>query len=114
MPYLSITTNIPLSSECESALVAEASKVLAEELGKPQTYIMVSVQPVRVMRFASSEEPAAFLDLKSIGLPNDLGEVALALTAAVSRHTTIPGDRIFIAFYDVPASRWAHDGDTFA
>lgn len=114
MPYLAITTNAPLSAECESALAAEVSKILADELGKPQSYTMVSVQPTRAMRFAGSEEPAAFLDLKSIGLPNDLGELALALTQGVCRHVGIAASRVFIAFYDVPASRWAHEGEMFA
>ena len=114
MPYLSITTHTPLPAEIESALAAEASKILADELGKPQSYVMVSWQPARVLRFAGSEEPAAFLDLKSIGLPHRLSGVSQALTQAVERHTGIPANRVFMTFNDVPPSRWAHGGDTFA
>jgi len=114
MPYLAITTNVPLAAECESALAAEISKILGEQLKKPQSFVMVSVQPVRVLRFAGSEEPAAFLDLKSIGLPNDLSDISLALTQTVGRHTGIPASRVFIAFADISSSRWAHEGDTFS
>ena len=114
MPYLAITTNVPLAAECESALAAEVSKILAEQLKKPQTFVMVAVHPVRVLRFAGSEEPAAFLDLKSIGLPNYLSDISLSLTQAVGHHAGIPATRVFIAFADISSSRWAHEGDTFS
>lgn len=114
MPYLSITTNAALSADSESALAAAVSKCLATELGKPEAYVMVSVQLVRTLHFAGSDAPAAFLDLRSIGLPRRLDGLATALTAIVSEHCCIPGDRIYIAAADVSAAHWAHDGGTFA
>lgn len=114
MPYLSITANVALDAECEKALANDAAKVLSETLGKPQAYIMVAVQPVRVLQFAGSGEPAAFLDLKSIGYPHDLSDASAGLSKAVERHTGIPSSRVYIAFDDFSASRWAHAGDTFA
>ena len=114
MPYLSITTNASLSQESESALAAAASQSLAAELGKPEAYVMVSVRCVGTLRFAGSEAPAAFLDLKSIGLPGKLDAVAAALTGVVSQHTPVDGSRVFITFANVSAAHWAHDGGTFA
>ena len=76
MPYLSITTNASLSPDSEAALAAASSKSLAAGLGKPEAYVMVSVHSVRTLRFAGSDEPAAFLDLKSIGLPLSLDTFA--------------------------------------
>ena len=114
MPYLSITTNAPLSADSETALAAVASKTIATELGKPEAYVMVSVQSVRTLRFAGLDEPAAFLDLKSIGLPRNLEGVANALTALVSQQCHVAGNRVFIAFSDVSAAHWAHNGGMFA
>lgn len=114
MPSLSITTNAVLSPEAETALSDAASKLLAAGLGKPEGYVMVSVESRVTMRFAGSDEPAAFLDLRSIGLPRDLNDMAHALTGAVNRHAHVPARRIYIACTDVPASHWAHGGATFA
>jgi phenylpyruvate tautomerase len=114
MPYLSITTNAVLSQEAEAALVAAASKILAAALGKPETYVMVSVQSHTTLRFADSDEPAAFLDLKSIGLPRDLNELAHALTGVVNRHAHVAARRVYLACADVAAAHWAHGGATFA
>jgi len=114
MPYLSVTTNAVLTPETESTLAAAASKALAVGLGKPEAYVMISVQSRATLRFADSDEPAAFLDLRSIGLPGDLNAVAKALTDVVNRHAHVPARRVYIACSDVPAAYWAHGGATFA
>jgi len=114
MPSLSITTNASLAADSEATLAAAASKSLAAGLGKPEAYVMVSVHARTTLRFAASEEPAAFLEVQSIGLPRDLNAVAQALTDLVSQHTHVPADRIYITFADIPAARWAHGGSTFA
>ena len=69
MPYLSIRTNTELDSDQAGALAARASSLVAELLGKPERYVMVSVEPGAVMQFAGSNAPLAYLELKSIGLP---------------------------------------------
>ena len=114
MPYLSITTNVALTAEAESAFTTDVSKALSSGLGKPEAYVMVSVQTVRTLRFAASPEPAAFLDLKSIGLPRSLEAIASSLTALAEKHAGIAPDRVFINFSDIAASHWAHAGATFA
>jgi len=113
MPYLNIQTNVSLPPEKESALLAAASSAISSGLGKPEAYVMVSVNPHRV-RFAGSEEPAAFLELKSIGLPAKLTAVAASLTKLVSEHLAVPAGRVFIVFGNIPPTHWAHQGDTFA
>jgi phenylpyruvate tautomerase PptA (4-oxalocrotonate tautomerase family) len=113
MPSLSLTTNVPLSPTAGPELSAALSKILAAGLGKPESYVMVFVQNAAGC-FGGSEEPAALVDIKSIGLPRDVNPVAEALTGAVHRHTHVPLRRIYITFTDVPAARWAHGGGTFA
>lgn len=114
MPYLSITTNAALTTEAETALADAASKIVAAGLGKPEAYVMISVQSKSTVRFAGSEEPAAFLDIKSIGLPANLNDLSRALTDTVTRHANVSARRVFIAFTDVSASRFALGGVTFA
>lgn len=112
MPNLSITTNAVLSPEAEAAWTAEASKAVAAQLGKPEAYVMVSLRKA-AMRFAGSEEPAAFLDLNSIGLPRDCELLAKALASVAGCHG-IPAQRVYLTCTDVPAPRWAQGGETFA
>ena len=112
MPYLSITTNVALSSEAETAWIAGVSKIVAAQLGKPEAYVMVSLQKAP-MRFAGSTEPAAFMDLKSIGLPHDCERLAKTLADTAGCHG-VPSQRVYLTCTDVPAPRWAQGGETFA
>ena len=68
MPYLKIQTNTALADDQGKALLAKASSVTAEKLGKPESYVMTSVENNPAMTFAGTDAPLAFLELKSIGL----------------------------------------------
>ena len=77
MPYLSIQTNTSLSDDQQSALLDAASKIVASELSKPESYVMVSFVHAQQMKFAGDDSPTAFLELRAIG--NPLGRSQLAV-----------------------------------
>ena len=68
MPYLKIQTNQTLNTETSKNLLALASTKLATELGKPERYVMVELTANPAMIFSGTADPAAYLELKSIGL----------------------------------------------
>jgi len=70
MPYLSIQTNRALPDEKQTELLDAALKIVASQLGKPESYVMVSFAPAERMTFAGEESPTAFLELRSIGIPD--------------------------------------------
>ena len=69
MPLLKIQTNINVPEGKRDALLKKASCTVAQQLGKPEQYMMVSLETERPMVFAGTSEPAAFMDLRAIGLP---------------------------------------------
>jgi phenylpyruvate tautomerase PptA (4-oxalocrotonate tautomerase family) len=114
MPFLKIQTNRSLSEAEAKSLVARSSAVVAEQLGKPERYVMTSVETNPVMLFAGTDEPLAYLELKSIGLPESMtADISQALCALVSGETGIRPDRIYIEFADAPRKMWGWDGGTF-
>ena len=97
-----------------SELLAAASRVVASQLSKPENYVMVSIAPGQRLAFAGSEEPAAFLELRSIGLPDaKRGSLCTELTDLIAEFCGIARDRIFLVMVDVDAKLWGHDGKTF-
>ncbi|HVU33057.1 MAG TPA: phenylpyruvate tautomerase MIF-related protein [Opitutaceae bacterium] len=114
MPYLKIQTNLPLSKKAERAILKNASQLVAELLKKPESFVMVALQPDTPMLFAGSDEPVAFLELKSIGLParrtKDLCE---ALCQMIEGHLGVARDRVYVKFIDVKRGMWGWKGDTF-
>ena len=114
MPYLSIFTNARVVDARQSELLAAASRTVASQLGKPENYVMVSLAAGQRLAFAGSEEPAAFLELRSIGLPDaKRGSLCTELTDLIAEFCGIARDRIFLVMVDVDAKLWSHDGKTF-
>ena len=114
MPFLRIQTNATIEATRLEPLLKKASQLAARELGKPEQYMMVGCETVRAMLFAGSSQPAAFLELKSIGLP--AGKTAVLsdqLCELVGSELGVPRDRIYLNFADVPASHWGWNGETF-
>lgn len=66
------------------------------------------------MLFGGSDEPTAYLELKSIGLPQ---EATTALSGAlcdlISEHLEISKDRIYIEFANAERKMWGWNGATF-
>jgi phenylpyruvate tautomerase PptA (4-oxalocrotonate tautomerase family) len=114
MPYLRIQTNLPLNKKAEHTMLIQASTLVAAELGKPEEYVMVAVQPDTPMVFAGSDDPAAFVELKGIGLPaSKTKHLSQVLSSLINQHLGIPIDRVFLNFADVPPNLWGWNGDTF-
>jgi phenylpyruvate tautomerase PptA (4-oxalocrotonate tautomerase family) len=112
MPYLKIQTNLPHLKQTGRGLLKEASALVARELEKPEAYVMVALEDNTPMVFAGSDDPAAFLELRAIGLPkNKHGQLCKVLGELVSRHLGVPSERIFINFADIPPGNWGWKGD---
>lgn len=113
MPYLKIQTNQTIATDQAETLLREASKLVAKELGKPESYVMVALTPPVPMLFAGSTEPTAYLELKSIGLPESrTAELSEALCHLMA-NLNIDSNRVYIEFADAPRTMWGWDGRTF-
>ncbi len=114
MPYLKIQTNTAIDEANAASLLAEASKLVSTELGKPENYVMVALEPPQPMLFAGSDAPLAYLELKSIGLPeNKTTALSAALCGLIETRLGIPAARIYIEFADAPRAMWGWDSGTF-
>ena len=114
MPYLKIQTNQNLPLEGTRNLAKKASALVARLLGKPESYVMTSVENNPAMTFAGTEEPLAFLELKSIGLPESAtADASRALCELVASATGIDPERIYIEFSDAPRKMWGWNNGTF-
>jgi phenylpyruvate tautomerase len=114
MPYLKIQTNLPLTEKAEQTVLRSASALVASELGKPEEFVMIALQPDTPMFFAGSDDPVAFLELKSIGLPaRKTKKLCQALCALIEEHLGISSERVYVKFITVKHGMWGWKGDTF-
>jgi phenylpyruvate tautomerase PptA (4-oxalocrotonate tautomerase family) len=114
MPFLRIQTNHPLNGPEASALAGKASTLVAGQLGKPERYVMVSVENNPAMQFAGSDAPLAYLELKSIGLPESAtSALSAALCQLLASEAGIEPERVYIEFMDAPRKMWGWNNSTF-
>jgi len=112
MPYLEINTNITIDN-C-TAIAEEASRLTADILGKPESYVMVKISPEQTLLFAGSNEPAAHIKLKSLGLPESSTTVfSEKICSFMTSELKIDSARVYIEFTSPERHMWGWDNKTF-
>ena len=112
MPLLTIETNARAATP--SAVVTEFSAAVASMLGKPESYVMVSLRHNPSMLFGGSDEPLAYLELKSLGLPRDrTAEFSATLCELVEKHLGVGAARTYVEFAGPERHMWGWNSATF-
>ena len=117
MPLLQIQTSAPAPTASASAsLLKDLSTLLASELGKPESYVMVSFEHDAELLFGGSAAPACFVALKNIGTftPAQTEKLSALLCAKLTGALGVVQNRISIEFIDAQPHLGGHDGTTFA
>lgn len=114
MPCLKIETNIELDDAQAEDLVAKATSLVADALGKSERYVMVVIHPGVLVSFNGAQDPAAYCSLGSIGLEESLcPSLSESLCTFLETRTGIPQDRIYIEFSNLSRSMFGWNGKTF-
>ncbi|MDA3865432.1 MAG: phenylpyruvate tautomerase MIF-related protein [Salinivirgaceae bacterium] len=112
MPFFKVTTNQKLSKQNKNWLLNAMHKLVAEELGKPDKYIMTAISCDVDMRFGDAQDETAFVEFKSIGLP-DTKQLSAAICKLLEQEIAIPPHRVYIEFTDEPRNMFGYNGTTF-
>jgi phenylpyruvate tautomerase len=114
MPTLRILTNVPIPAADREGLLAHASRTVAEMLGKPESYVMVILEDGRDLMFAGTSAPAAYLELKSLNLPEiKTADYSRTLCDLLTETLGVPGERVYIEFAAPPRHFFGWNGGTF-
>jgi len=103
-----------VSEEDRAKMLKQLSRLVAETIGKPEQYVMVTVSHSDLL-MSGQLGKAAFVDLRSIGGLS--GEVNRKLTAGICQILDdvagIPANAVYVTFMDVRASHWGWNRATF-
>ena len=111
MPVINIKTNI-LDVKAPDVFLKKLSAALASAIRKPEAYVMTLLDSGVPMTFAGSNEPCAYVEIKSIGAlsPPEMSDQFFELIKAA---LGISKDRTYIGFDGVNASHWGWSARTF-
>ncbi len=114
MPYLKLSTNVTINNDNSKELLTRLSKVIAQETGKPESYVMVAAEQNDAMLFAGTDQPLAYLECKSIGLSaNQAKSLSAAISQILNDELKINSNRVYIEFSNAPGNFWGWNGSTF-
>ncbi|XP_031551557.1 macrophage migration inhibitory factor homolog [Actinia tenebrosa] len=115
MPYLQVQTNIPAAKVPEDFL-KKSTTLLADLLGKPESFICVCIEPGQLMTWAGTSEPTAIVQLTNIGRHD--AETTKKYTEMLTEHLVkqlgVPQDRMHLVFHTKDRFEIGHNGKTFA
>ncbi len=114
MPLLKLETTVALSESQRQQLLAPLSKIVADTIGKPEQYVMVTLGQA-AMSMSGKPGDAAFVDVRSIGgLTADVNRrLSEKICALLVQSLRLPQDRIYLNFSDVEAANWGWNATTF-
>ncbi|HVX96182.1 MAG TPA: phenylpyruvate tautomerase MIF-related protein [Polyangia bacterium] len=117
MPLCQVLTNVPSPPPpAGAALLGELSRLLADRFGKPERWVMTSLQPGLAMTFGGTDGPTAFVAVKNIGTmkPDETETLSSEICRLVGQALGISPERIYIEFVDAVDHLWGWNGGTFA
>ena len=116
MPLVNIYSSAePRCPSDADQLLAGVSRTVADLLGKPERYVMTCLVPRTRMTFAGTDEPACYVELKSIGQlsPSTTPQLSAELCRRLEAGLGVPASRIYVEFTNAEGYLWGHDGSTF-
>ena len=114
MPLLRLETSVSIPDDKRQALLASLSELVSETIGKPEQYVMVSVNPATIWMSGESG-PAAFVDVRSVGgLSREVNrKLSEKVCGALQQDLGVPPERIYLNFTDTAAANWGWNCSTF-
>ena len=109
-----VRVQLSTAVEARDELKAELSKAVAGALGKPESYMMVVLEPETSMLMGGTDAPAALVEVRSVGTINS--DQSSALSAALSQilaRTGVEANRVYCNFTGVPPAMWGMGARTF-
>ena len=114
MPYVKLQTNKSLSREGKLDLLRDLTSLISKELNKPEKYVMTIIQDSQIMLFGNAEDSAAYVEFRSISLPEDqTRSLSRTLSLFLKDQLMIPSERIFIQFVNAERHMWGYNATTF-
>lgn len=113
MPYFSIETNKQIDEAVNADLMKKATGFLAKTMGKPEHVIMVTIKPGLPYLFGGTDDPAAYVRIKSLGMEKErCPEFSEKVCGFLESEADIPKDRVFIEFVDIDGRIFGWNGGT--
>ncbi|MDJ0766342.1 MAG: phenylpyruvate tautomerase MIF-related protein [Myxococcota bacterium] len=114
MPLLRLYTSVDVTETKRDELLKSLSGIVAKAIGKPESYVMVTLNQGPTC-MGGTTEPSAFVDLRSIGgLSRSVNrDISQQVCQLLNQQVDIPTDRVYLNFTSVDRENWGWNSSTF-
>lgn len=114
MPLIRIETNVGLEEQRKTEIMNMLSRSLAEDLGKEEKWVMVSMAESAIL-MGGEPGPAAYVDVRSIGgLNNETNNtIAQHVSKVLHEEMGVAPERLYVNLDSVSAGNWCWNAKTF-
>ena len=115
MPLIKVQTSAIVNLDQKAFILKQLSQQLAEQLTKPEAYVMTALDSEVAMTFGGTLDPACYIEIKSIGTltPEQTKTMTLIFCELIEQTLDVPRSRTFIEFTNAIGPMWGWNGDTF-
>jgi phenylpyruvate tautomerase len=116
MPLIQLDTSFSFPDQDKKQSIAKTlSQITAEGTGKPEQYVMASINDGLAMVMSGASGPSALITIKAIGGLSKSVNQALAgkISQLLQKELNIPTNRIYVTFEELSPAHWAWGGKTF-
>ena len=115
MPLLKLETSVALSKEKKSSLLSSLSKIMAQDTGKPERYVMIVIEDGASVMMANAQCPGAFVDVRGIGglIAPVNKKLSQSICTLLQKECGISPEAVYLNFSDVKAENWGFNNSTF-
>lgn len=108
MPVVQTFVSTPLSDEQRAKLAKVYRGVTRDIFGKPENLVMMTFHDSTPMHFFGTTDPVAYVRVEALGGygPTEPQRATQAITAAVTAECGIPGDRVFVLYFECLHAGW--------
>lgn len=112
MPFVNVNTNTDISKEQEIAVKSQLGKAI-ENLGKTESWLMVSFNANKPLYFKGDDSPAAFVDISVFGKSTDeqCEKMTVNVCSIIEKELGIPADRTYVKYSGT--SQWGWNNMNF-
>lgn len=103
-----IQTNLPVSPALGAAVTTELTALLTREMPPPAAPVASTIESNTRLVLAGSQEPAAFLEIRSSHLPPQGRTLGHALAELIHRHLGVPVPRVYVKFISSTSDAQRH------
>jgi phenylpyruvate tautomerase len=114
MPLIKLQTNKEIDQSKEKEILASLSKLISNELSKPEQYVMAVLEKASFIMSGASGD-TAYVEVKSLGAlsPDMNNQLSKKICTLLESSLDISPVRVYINFEDVERSNWGWNGKTF-